>query len=101
MSIGSMERRCFLKQSLSAVALGVAASSTRGEPSTGSAESADSAQLHRDAIVIDTYGKLYLEDFQKGQVDAIVYGIGTPSEGFRAGPVLEQSLHPISILPGR
>ncbi len=43
----------------------------------------DSAQLHRDSIVIDTYGKLYLEDFQKGQVDAIVHGIGV-EEIFRS-----------------
>ena len=78
-----MERRGFLRQSLSAVALGVASSSTRGEPSTGSARSVDPAHLHQDAIVIDTYGKLYLEDFQRGQVDAIVHGIGV-EEIFRS-----------------
>ncbi len=78
-----MERRGFLKQSLSAVALGVAGRSTRGESSGGSAGALDAAQLHRDAIVIDTYGKLYLEDFQKGHVDAIVHGIGV-EEIFRS-----------------
>ena len=78
-NVDSMERRGFLKQSLSAVALGVAGRCTRGERSTGPAEAADPAHLHRDAIVIDTYGKLYLEDFHKGQVDAIVHEIGTPS----------------------
>ena len=78
-----MERRGFLKQSLSAVALGVAGRSTRGERSSGSAGVVDPAQLHRDAIVIDTYGKLYLEDFQKGHVDAIVHGIGV-EEIFRS-----------------
>ena len=78
-----MKRRGFLKQSLSAVALGVTGRSTRVEPSTGSAGLIDPAQLHRDAIVIDTYGKLYLEDFQKGQVDAIVHGIGV-EEIFRS-----------------
>ena len=78
-----MERRGFLKTSLSAVAVGVAARSTRGEPSSGTAGPIDSVQLHREAIVIDTYGKLYLEDFQKGQVDAIVYGIGV-EEIFRS-----------------
>ena len=57
--VSSMQRRGFLKQSLSAVALGVAGSSTRGGPSAGSSGSVDPAQLHRDAIVIDTYGKLY------------------------------------------
>ena len=71
-----MERRGFLKQSLSAVALGLAGGCTQGERSVGSAGAVDQAQLHRDAIVIDTYGKLYLEDFQKGHVDAIVHGIG-------------------------
>ena len=71
-----MERRGFLKQSLSAVALGVAGRSTRGERSAGSAGAVDPGRLHRDAFVIDTYGKLYLEDFQKGHVDAIVHGIG-------------------------
>ena len=79
-----MERRGFLKQSLSAVALGVACGSARGEPSTGSAGAIDPDRLHRDAIVIDTYGKVYLEDFQKGQVDAIVHGIGI-EEIFRSG----------------
>ena len=78
-----MERRGFLKQSLSAVALGVAGRSTRGERSSGSAGVVDPAQLHRDAIVIDTYGRLYLEDFQKGHVDAIVHGIGV-EEIFRS-----------------
>ncbi len=82
-NVGSMERRGFLKQSLSAVALGVAGRSTRGESSGGSAGALDAAQLHRDAIVIDTYGKLYLEDFQKGHVDAIVHGIGV-EEIFRS-----------------
>ncbi len=71
-----MERRGFLKQSLSAVALGVASRSSRGEYAAGSARSVDPDHLHRDAIVFDTYGKLYLEDFHKGQVDAIVDGIG-------------------------
>ena len=61
-----MERRSFLQQSLSAVALAVAGRSTRGEPSTGSTGPIDPAHLHRDSIVIDTYGKLYLEDFQEG-----------------------------------
>ena len=78
-----MKRRGFLKQSLSVVALGTAGRSTRGEPSTGSAGPVDPAQLHQDAIVIDTYGKLYLKDFQKGQVDAIVHGIGV-EEIFRS-----------------
>lgn len=78
-----MQRRGFLKQSLSAVALGAAAGCTQGERSAGSAGAADPAHLHRDAIVIDTYGKLYLEDFQKGQVDAIVHGIGV-EEIFRS-----------------
>ncbi len=78
-----MERRGFLKQSLSAVALGVAGSCTQGEPTAGSVGAADPAHLHRDAIVIDTYGSLYLEDFQKGQVDAIVHGIGV-EEIFRS-----------------
>ncbi len=80
---GSMERRGFLKQSLSAVALGMAGGCTQGERSVGSAGAVDPARLHRDAIVIDTYGKLYLEDFQKGQVDAIVHGIGV-EEIFRS-----------------
>ena len=78
-----MEGRAFLKQSLSAVALGAAAGCTQGERATGSAVTADPAHLHRDAIVIDTYGKLYLEDFQNGQVDAIVHGIGV-EEIFRS-----------------
>jgi len=78
-----MERRGFLKQSLSAVALGAAAGCASGERSTGSVGAADPAHLHQDAIVIDTYGKLYLEDFQKGQVDAIVHGIGV-EEIFRS-----------------
>lgn len=78
-----MERRGFLKQSLSAVALGAAAGCTQGERSTGAAGDADPTHLHQDAIVIDTYGKLYLEDFQKGQVDAIVHGIGV-EEIFRS-----------------
>ena len=69
-----MERCGFLKQSLSAVAFGLAGGCTQGERSTGSPGAADPARLHEDAIVIDTYGKLYLEDFQKGQVDAIVHG---------------------------
>ena len=33
-------------------------------------------EVHREAIVIDTYGSLYLEDFRRGQVDVIVHGIG-------------------------
>ena len=78
-----MERRGFLKQSLSAVALGVAGGSARGEPSTGPSGALDPDRLHQDAIVIDTYGKLYLEDFQKGRVDAIVHGIGV-EEIFRS-----------------
>ena len=81
--IGSMERRGFLKQSLSAVALGAAAGCTQGEPPDGLAGPADPAQLHQKAIVIDTYGKLYLEEFQKGHVDAIVHGIGV-EEIFRS-----------------
>ena len=80
---GSMERRGFLKQSLSAVALGVAGRSTRGERSAESAGAVGPGRLHRDAIVIDTYGKLHLEDFQKGHVDAIVHGIGV-EEIFRS-----------------
>ena len=92
-NVGSMERRGFLKQSLSAVALGVAGRSTRGERSSGSAGVVDPAQLHRDAIVIDTYGKLYLEDFQKGHVDAIVHGIGV-EEIFRSDARKESSILP-------
>ncbi len=82
-NVGSMERRGFLKQSLSAVALSVAGGCTPGERSGGSAGAVDPDRLHRDAIVIDTYGSLYLEDFQKGHVDAIVHGIGV-EEIFRS-----------------
>ncbi len=78
-----MKRRGFLKQSLSAVALGMAGGCTQGERSVGSPGPPEPAQLHWDAIVIDTYGKLYLEDFQTGQVDAIVHGIGV-EEIFRS-----------------
>ena len=88
-----MERRSFFKQSLSAVAVGVAARSTRGELSPGSSGSVESSLLHRDSIVIDTYGKLYLEDFQKGQVDAIVHGIGV-EEIFRSDAGKESSILP-------
>jgi len=71
-----MERRGFLKQSFSALALGVAGRSTRGERSAGSSGALDPARLHREAIVIDTYGSLYVEDFQRGHVDVTVHGIG-------------------------
>ena len=79
----SMKRRGFLKQSLSALTVGVAGGSTQGGRSAGSSGAADPAKLHQDAIVIDTYGKLYLEDFQEGHVDVIVHGIGV-EEIFRS-----------------
>ena len=82
-NVNSMQRRGFLKQSLLAVALGMAGGCTQDEHLAGSAGAIDPAHLHRDAIVIDTYGKLSLEDFQKGQVDAIVHGIGV-EEIFRS-----------------
>ena len=78
-----MERRGFLKQSLSAVVLGLAGRCTQEKHSIGSDGATDPYHLHRDAIVIDTYGSLYLEDFQKGQVDAIVHGMGV-EEIFRS-----------------